>query len=95
MTHKGMIKGNWIELEDAPGLPEGTEVEVVIQESLVRGSPQALLAYWNRQPACSPEDVAALIREMEQRHVAGRKRPMDRRHRVKRRGHIGNARQRL
>jgi len=32
MTYKGIVRGKVIELEDQLGLPEGTEVEVVVKE---------------------------------------------------------------
>jgi hypothetical protein len=69
MTYKGIVRGRVIELADEVGLPEGTEVEVMVQahpgEKLApsghpRGSSQAILAAWGKPAHCTPEDVDAL-----------------------------------
>jgi len=65
MAYKGIIRGNVIELEDEVGLPEGTEVEVEVKESPVRGNPQAILAHWRTSPQCTSKDVDALTQAIE------------------------------
>ena len=66
MAHKGIVKGNAIELESEIGLPDGTEVEILVREALSKGSPQAVLSFWDTSPLCTTEDVAALLQEIEQ-----------------------------
>ncbi len=75
MTYKGIIRGNLIELANPLGLPDGTEVEIVVkvppEESITsrgdpKGSSRALLAAWDRSPCCTAEDVDALLEAIEQ-----------------------------
>ena len=75
MTYKGIVKGNVIELEGKMVLPEGTEVEVVVnkengEESLSsgypKGSPKALLETLDIPPRCTSDDVDALLQAIEQ-----------------------------
>jgi len=75
MIYKGIVRGKVIELEDKVGLPEGTEVEVVVKEQkgeelapsgYPKGSPQALLAFLDTPPRCTPEDVNTLLQAIEQ-----------------------------
>ncbi len=65
MAHKGIIRGNAIELEDQVGLPDGTEVEVEVKEIPSRGAPEAILALWDTSPRCTSEDVDALLQAIE------------------------------
>ena len=65
MAHKGIIRGNAIELEDQVGLPDGTEVEVEFKEIPSRGNPRAILALLDTLPRCSSEDVDALLQAIE------------------------------
>ena len=75
MTYKGIVKGKTIELEDPLELPEGTEVEVVVNILLEKelaasgypkGSGQALLRVWDTPAHCTPEDVDALLQAIDQ-----------------------------
>jgi hypothetical protein len=75
MSYRGVVRGKFIELEDAVVLPEGTEVEVVVKEpqgeelapsGYPKGSSRAILAAWALAPRCTPEDVDALSRAIEQ-----------------------------
>ncbi len=75
LTYKGIVKGKVIELEEQVALPEGTEVEVVVKarqeaelaaKGTLKGSPQALLAVFDTPPYCTPEDVDALLRAIEE-----------------------------
>jgi hypothetical protein len=58
-----------VEFQDNVHIPDGTQVDVVVDEALTpegyrKGSPQALLAYLDRPPLCTPEDVDALMEEV-------------------------------
>lgn len=66
MAHKGIVKGNTIEIEDTLGLPEGSIVEIEIKKSPSRGNPQAILEHVQRTPACDKKDVDALLKEIHQ-----------------------------
>lgn len=75
MTYKGIVKGKTIELEDPLELPEGTEVEVVVNippgkelaaGGYAKGSGQALLRVWDTPSHCTPEDVEALLQAIDQ-----------------------------
>jgi len=65
MTHKGIIRGNAIEVEDPLEFPDGTEVEVEVKEVPSRGTPEAILALWNTSPRCTSEDVDAMLQGIE------------------------------
>ena len=75
MTYKGIVKGKTIELEDPLELPEGTEVEVVVNlppekelaaSGYPKGSGQALLRVWDTPSLCTLEDVEALLQAIDQ-----------------------------
>ena len=61
MTHKGIIKGNTIELEGSLEFTDGTEVEVEVKAFPQRGAPETILALWDTSPCCTSEDVDALL----------------------------------
>ena len=65
MSYKGIIKGNTIELQDVLEYPEGTEVEVEVKERPSRGNPQSILNYLQTTPACTSDDVTALMTEID------------------------------
>lgn len=66
MAHKGIVKGNTIEIENTLGLPEGAIVEIEIRKGPSRGNPQAILEYLQETPPCNKEDVDALLKEIHQ-----------------------------
>ena len=75
MTYKGIVKGKTIAFEAPLGLPEGTEVEVVVNvrpgtalapSSDPKGSGQALLRLWDTPAQCTPEDVNILLQAINQ-----------------------------
>ncbi len=75
MTYRGIVKGKTIELEAPLELPEGTEVEVVVNipsekelatSGYPKGSGQALLRIWDTPPCCTPEDVDALLQAIDE-----------------------------
>lgn len=59
-TYHGVIRGNTIELEAAPDLPEGARVDVLImpEGGLRPGAPAAVLVYL--VGTLTPEEAAAL-----------------------------------
>lgn len=59
-TYHGVIRGNTIELEAAPDLPEGAQVDVLIvpEGGLRPGSPAAVLFYL--AGTLTPEEAAEL-----------------------------------
>jgi hypothetical protein len=70
MTYKGIARGKVIELEGDLALPEGTEVEIVVKDRAknsatvnhhAKGSPEAILKFFNTPPLCTPADVDALL----------------------------------
>jgi len=74
VTYKGIVKGKTIELEDPLELPEGTEVEVMVNvppgkelasSGYPKGSGQALLHVWDTPSHCTPEDVDALLQAID------------------------------
>ena len=65
MAHKGIIRGNAIELEDQLEFPDGTEVEVEVKEIPSRGAPETILALWDTSPRCTSKDVYALLQAIE------------------------------
>ena len=75
MTYKGIVKGKTIEFEDPLALPEGTEVEVVVNirrgtalaaSGDPKGSGPALLRLWDTPSQCTPEDVETLLQAIDQ-----------------------------
>ena len=75
MTCRGIVKGKTIELDDPLELPEGTEVEVVVNippekelaaSGCAKGSGQALLRVWDTPSYCTPADVEALLQAIDQ-----------------------------
>ena len=65
MTHKGIVRGNSIELEDPLEFIDGTEVEVEVTAFPQRGIPDAILTLWDTLPRCASEDVDALLKAIE------------------------------
>jgi hypothetical protein len=70
MTCKGVVRGNMVQLEPGVTLPEGTEVEIVVEDGASRefppkGSPQAILEAMDAPPHCTAEDVEALLQAIE------------------------------
>jgi hypothetical protein len=75
MTYKGIARGKVIELEDDIALPEGTEVEIVVKDrtkssvtsnSHAKGSPEAMLKFFDTPPLCTPADVDALLQAIKE-----------------------------
>ena len=75
MTYKGIVKGKTIELEAPLELPEGTEVEVVVNilsekelaaSGYSKDAGQALLRIWDTPSRCTPEDVDALLQAIDE-----------------------------
>lgn len=75
MTYKGIARGRVIELEDDLALPEGTEVEIVVKDRAkssvtinrdAKGSPEAILKFFDTSPLCTPADVDALLQAIKQ-----------------------------
>jgi hypothetical protein len=75
MVYKGIVKGNVVELEKGVRLPEGTTVEVIVEEPDTepiapsghpKGSPQAILAALSTPPHCTEEDVDAFMEAIEE-----------------------------
>ncbi len=74
MIYKGIVRGGAISVEEGAVLPEGTPVEVLVDEDgseevtpegYRKGSTQAVLAALDAPPQCSPEDVDALMNAIE------------------------------
>jgi len=75
MTYRATVRGGVIELDDEVALADGAEVEVVVKEEpehgltpqgCRKGSPQAILAALAVAPRCTPEDVDALMKAIEE-----------------------------
>lgn len=75
MTYKGIARGKVIELEDDLALPEGTEVEIVVKDRTknsaavnrhAKGSPEAILKFFDTPPLCNPADVDALLQAIKE-----------------------------
>ena len=46
MSHRGVVRGNIVLLEEGVTLPDGTQVEVTPVTERPKGSPAALLEVW-------------------------------------------------
>lgn len=75
MTYKGIARGKVIELEGEVTLPEGTEVEIVVKDRVKnsatinrdgKGSPGAILKFFDTPPSCTPADVDALLQAIKE-----------------------------
>lgn len=64
-----------IELEDDLALPEGTEVEIVVKDRAknsatvnrhAKGSPEAMLKFFDTPPLRTPADVDALLQAIKE-----------------------------
>lgn len=69
IVYKGVVKGNNVVLEEGTTLPEGTKVLVTPIE-VARGSPQAVLSAIDAPPRLKSEDVAELLRLIEEGKIA-------------------------
>ncbi len=74
MIHRGVVRHSVVELEDRVLLPDGLEVQVVVEDSRGaesapcvhrKGSPQAVLGAFDTPARCTPEDVDVLARSMD------------------------------
>jgi hypothetical protein len=71
MGYRGIVRGAIIELEDGAALPEGAEVEVTLagiprDSPPARGTPRAVLEILDQPPLCTPDDVDALLRAIQE-----------------------------
>lgn len=64
-TYKGTVRGGAVILDGDADLPDGTGVVVTPVEP-IKGSPQAVLAAVNSPPFVKEEDVAELMRLIEE-----------------------------
>jgi len=61
--YKGIVKGSWIKMKDKVFLPEGTEVEIVVEEPLAsfrKGSPSSILRAIQSAPPLKKEEIEDL-----------------------------------
>jgi ribosomal protein S16 len=69
VVHKGRVEGAVIVVADSPELRDGAAVEVVVTNHPAGpeppvGSREALLSLYDERPACSTDDVAALVQAL-------------------------------
>ncbi len=75
MTHRGIVKGRTIELEEPLPYPEGQPVNVSVEpleDDLPLGSPALILKAMREPPHLTKEDVDALERAIEEGKIPAR-----------------------